>query len=338
MKWILYLLLLANAAFFAWQYQLREASRAASEAREVAGPAYVTRLVMLSEVGGGGVAAEPASSGAGGAGSAHSAQSGVPVSATPAAPGSDVANAVPNGTPVAAPAGLASPGVGLSAPEVASPVTPAVSVVAATSLSSVPAVDPPVSLAVPSPPPRAAEDAAPPPASVPPPAASPPAAVPVAEVSPPERRRCYSVGPLADDAPIDAVRAWLVQQGAQVQSRVEQRQEPRSFWVYIPPAASAVAARETADRLQADGVKDVMRMSAGAMANAISLGLYNRKAAADQRVAELKRAGYGAEVETRFKEVRESWLEATFEGVKDLPREAFRTAFPQLKAAGSSCR
>ena len=49
MKWILYLLVLANAAFFAWQYQLRAAVGAASEAREAARPAYVTRLVLLSE-------------------------------------------------------------------------------------------------------------------------------------------------------------------------------------------------------------------------------------------------------------------------------------------------
>ncbi|MCU0937016.1 MAG: hypothetical protein MUF66_13395, partial [Gammaproteobacteria bacterium] len=50
MKWLLYLLVLANAAFFAWQYQLREAARAATAAQQAAEPAYVTRLVMLSEV------------------------------------------------------------------------------------------------------------------------------------------------------------------------------------------------------------------------------------------------------------------------------------------------
>ncbi len=33
MKWILYLLVLANAAFFAWQYQLRVAVRASCSPR-----------------------------------------------------------------------------------------------------------------------------------------------------------------------------------------------------------------------------------------------------------------------------------------------------------------
>jgi hypothetical protein len=146
------------------------------------------------------------------------------------------------------------------------------------------------------------------------------------------------VGPLAEDTPLDAMRAWLAQQGGQVHSRIEQRQEPRSFWVFIPPAASAAAAKETFDRLQADGVKDLMRLGGGSLANGISVGLYNRRSAADQRVAELKRLGYTAEIEPRLKDVREGWLDVTFVGSKDLPRDAFRGAFPQAKVTAGACR
>lgn len=153
-----------------------------------------------------------------------------------------------------------------------------------------------------------------------------------------ETRRCYRVGPLVDDAPVDPVRTWLERHGGEVESRVEQRQEPRSFWVYLPPAPSPQAAREAVDRLQAEGVKDVMRVTAGAKVNAISLGLYNRRVAADQRVNELKRAGYAPEVETRFKEVRETWLDATFSGPTEPPQEVFRAAFPQVKVVDTDCR
>ncbi len=324
MKWLLYLLVLANAAFFAWQYQLREASRGMTDAREAAGPAYVTRLVMLSEAGRGGAPQGLAESAGDSPASTHAAE---PASAP--SPSAALA-AVQNGAQPPQPAGaVPSPDAGLPSQEPLAPAGRGAAGPATGAPSPEATLEPPTPLS--SPP---AEAVAHEPAAT----AAPATAAPVTEAPPPERHHCYSVGPLAEDTPADPVRAWLVQHGAQVQSRVEQRQEPRSFWVYIPPAASAAAARETADRLQADGVKDVMRMTAGTMANAISLGLYNRRAAADQRVAELKRAGYSAEVETRFKEVRETWLDATFEAPRDLPREGFRAAFPPLKAAQSGCR
>jgi hypothetical protein len=330
-KWLLYLLVLANAAFFAWQYQLREAARAATAAQQAAEPAYVTRLVMLSEVAGtadgtaGRVADAAPETGPAAVAEAPPAPPSAPpepVRQDPAASHSSAA--APTG--VAAPEPVPTPAVVAAAPvPQESGLAPVAEAAPAAPAVALPGRPPEPTPAAPAPSPAAGARAG---NGVP----GPPAEAAT------DRRRCYSVGPLAEDAPVDALRAWLQQQGAQVKSRVEQRQEPRSFWVYIPPAPSAAAARETADRLQADGVKDVMRMSAGAMANAISLGLYNRRAAADQRVAELKRGGYAAEVETRFKEVRETWLDAAFEGSRELPREGLRTAFPQLKATGATCR
>lgn len=353
MKWILYLLVLANAAFFAWQYQLRVAVRAASEAREAARPAYVTRLVLLSEA--------PERSGESGAPGTGQTAEERPTAASPAAAGLEAASpeaASPEAAgPVAARPAAASPAEepkpdgapGMrDVPAPVSPVavplpTPApvtASVLSAAAPPVVSAAAPPVvppAAPAPSLPPTGepagllrGETALDPAGRLP----APPAAT-VAEVA--EPRRCYRVGPLAEDAPVDPVRTWLAQHGGEVQSRVEQRQEPRSFWVYLPPAPSAQAAREAADRLQAEGVKDVMRVTAGAKTNAISLGLYNRRAAADQRVSELKRAGYAAEVETRHKEVRETWLDATFAGPKAPPREALRAAFPQVQVVDTDC-
>ena len=377
MKWILYLLVLANAAFFAWQYQLRVAVRAASEAREAARPAYVTRLVLLSEA--------PERSGESGAPGTGQTAEERPTAASPAAAGLEAASpeaASPEAAgPVAARPAAASPAEepkpdgapGMrDVPAPVSPVAVPLPTPAPVTASVLSAAAPPVGpAAAPSPGLAAAPSAepatAPPvvsaaaPPVVPPAAPAPslpptgepagllrgetaldpagrlpaPPAATVAEVA--EPRRCYRVGPLAEDAPVDPVRTWLAQHGGEVQSRVEQRQEPRSFWVYLPPAPSAQAAREAADRLQAEGVKDVMRVTAGAKANAISLGLYNRRAAADQRVSELKRAGYAAEVETRFKEVRETWLDATFAGPKAPPREALRAAFPQVQVVDTDC-
>ena len=359
MKWILYLLVLANAAFFAWQYQLRAAVRAASEAREAARPAYVTRLVLLSEAperGGepeapgvleraearpapASPAEEPKPDGVSGVREVPAPVSPVVDAGAPAAPRSagGAAAPAPAGEVLPPPAATSAPATPVEVSRVAaSPVTaplpaPApvtASVLAGPAPSVEPAAAPPVVPAAPaSSPPSTGESAGLPPGEAALDRAGPPAPAPtVTEVA--QTRRCYRVGPLAEDAPVDPVRTWLVQHGGEVESRVEQRQEPRSFWVHLPPAPSPQAAREAADRLQAEGVKDVMRVTAGAKANAISLGLYNRRAAADQRVSELKRAGYAAEVETRFKEVRETWLDATFSEPKEPPREVFRAAFP----------
>lgn len=366
MKWILYLLVLANAAFFAWQYQLRAAVRAASEAREAARPAYVTRLILLSEVperGGepeapgvmegaeGRVAAaspgeEPKPDGISGVWEPPAPVSPVVDAGVPAPPPSAEGAAVPAPAPgevlLPPPAAMSAPATPVEVSPVTAPL-PAPAPVTASVLSGSapdrePAVAPPpgVLALAPSLPPTG-ESADLPPAEVALEREGSPVPAPTgAEVG--ETRRCYRVGPLAEDAPVDPVRTWFVRHGGEVESRVEQRQEPRSFWVYLPPAPSPQAAREEVDRLQAEGIKDVMRVTAGAKVNAISLGLYNRRTAADQRVSELKRAGYAPEVETRFNEVRETWLDVTFLGPKEPPREVFRAAFPQVKVVDTDCR
>jgi hypothetical protein len=164
----------------------------------------------------------------------------------------------------------------------------------------------------------------------------------VAETPPPApvpapARRCYAVGPVADAAGAEAVRGWLTRQGGQAELRWADHQEPRSFWVYLPPAASAAAAQELAGRLSADGVSDTLRVTAGPKANAISLGLYNARARAERRAAELKQLGYAPEVEVRYRDVRTAWIDTAFEGDQDLPREALRRAFPQVGAEPAEC-
>ena len=59
MKWLIYLLVIANLTFFAWQYQKREATVARTADTASAEPAYVTRLLLLSEVGPAGAGGSP---------------------------------------------------------------------------------------------------------------------------------------------------------------------------------------------------------------------------------------------------------------------------------------
>jgi len=364
MRWVVALLVVANLAFFAWQYQEHERAAARREAPEEL--AYVSRLLLLSEApppSPPAVAAAPepapaiaeapaAASAAAEAGVAKAPRAEATAAKVPPAEG------LPAQAQVAEAAAARGPVVEPSAAEPTShddpfvqvplaepPVAQALPRPAASLEKPVPGAEPRPSAegtAAPEPPPVAA---ATPPATAPPapsavappaPAVAPPAPA-VAPAAPTPPRRCYTVGPLAEDGPAAAVRDWLTQRGASTELRWATRQEPRSFWVYLPPPGSAEESRGLAARLAQAGVTDVMRLPAGPQANAISLGLYIRRPAAEKRQAEVKRLGFDAQIEARTRDVREAWVSATYAPGAELPLAALRGAFPDTKVVARDC-
>jgi hypothetical protein len=158
-----------------------------------------------------------------------------------------------------------------------------------------------------------------------------------APAAPPASPRCYALGPLGAEEPAAALRNWLGQRGASAELRWTTRQEPRSFWVYLPPAESPEQARELTARLTEAGVKDIMRLPAGAKANAISLGLYLRRPDAERRLAEIKRLGYDPAIEVRHRDVPEAWVDVRYASGAELPSEALRGAFPDVRVEAADC-
>jgi len=77
-------------------------------------------------------------------------------------------------------------------------------------------------------------------------------------------------------------------------------QEPKGYWVLIPPMASRAEAVAEVDRIKAKGVDDVWRFNKGDMANAISLGLFARRSQAETHQSDLERKDIGAEVRPRY--------------------------------------
>lgn len=64
------------------------------------------------------------------------------------------------------------------------------------------------------------------------------------------------------------------------------------FWVYIPPLASAEAARKKAEELAGLGIDDFYPINNGSKwQNAVSLGVYSTREAGEKRLAMLKAAG-----------------------------------------------
>jgi hypothetical protein len=236
MKWLVYLLLLANVAFFAWEYHQR--SNAPPPPPQAVRPYdHVNRLLLFSE--------------------------------------SDVAR-----LPVRQPA---------PEPAVAAPEAPA--------------------------------EASPPAAET--------AVVPV--------RNCYSIGPLKDDAQVDAIRTWLVAMGGDPLLRVDERREPVRYWVYFPPLESREAATREAERMRSQGIDDVIAVFSGDMENAISLGVFSQRRSLERRLEELRGLGYEPLVLTRYGSEKAFWLDVSFEESSSLTQKELAARFPQAQLSEASC-
>ncbi len=331
MKWIIYLLVLLNVVFFTWSY--RAAGPTAAPAAGLAGPTPAADLPLVEEqrryrleepVPPIGPAPEP------------TVQSATPAAAVPA--GEQRRNGAGPAAPEAVSAGEDKPPARPAPPSVAAAaptVEPAAAGEQTARSATTPA--PEATVAAESTPSQSSETAVASTAGSPP-AAQAPAPPPAEAPSPPAVPRvCYTVGPLVEDRDLAPLEAWLKERKAAATSRESVAQEPRSYWVYLPPFSSVEAAREVLKKLQKDGITDFIRVMNGPMANAISLGLYSRSDSADKRMAYLHGKGYQPVVDLRYGEVRSHWLDVTVAGDKDLPAKAFAKAFPDAHLARAHC-
>lgn len=135
--------------------------------------------------------------------------------------------------------------------------------------------------------------------------------------------RCFTVGPFKDESAGSALVSWFEQQSAEVASRNETTRK-RLFWVYHEPLESAAAARATVQEMVGKGVQDLMLISGGDMANAISLGVFSTQEAVNRRLEEMRDQGYEPVVVPQYRDREELWLDvqSPFDELiarKDLP-------------------
>ena len=139
-------------------------------------------------------------------------------------------------------------------------------------------------------------------------AAEPPATEPPEEkpVKTPERW-CGAVGPFRSAR---QARAWLDSLSTQNGARLEQRPTwvEKSYWVYLPPQPTRAKAVALEQKLKAAGVTDLWRLRKGEMRNAISLGLYTRKDAAEKRLRNLQAKGFDARLKTTREQLPRYWI------------------------------
>ena len=165
----------------------------------------------------------------------------------------------------------------------------------------------------------------------------PPPVVAAAEEAQGVSESCYSIGPLKDDGPIDALRSWLVALGGNPALRVDERRELERYWLYFPPEESLEAAQKIVDRMGAQGIKDVIAVPKGDMANAISLGVFSQRESLERRLEELRGFGYEPVIMPRYRTEQASWFDVTFESGERLSPGELSDRFPNAELIETGC-
>ncbi|MEM7404910.1 MAG: SPOR domain-containing protein [Pseudomonadota bacterium] len=148
---------------------------------------------------------------------------------------------------------------------------------------------------------------------------------------------CYSVGPLTGQADREAVSAWLAALGAEAVLREDELRELARYWVHVPPLPTRAEAQQFVQRLSREGVSDMHVIRRGNMANAVSLGVYSRKAHLDRRVANLEKLGVQPKVTERYRTRRASWFDVVLPADTPLDEERLAGQFSQVESRQRPC-
>jgi len=120
---------------------------------------------------------------------------------------------------------------------------------------------------------------------------------------------CQSVGPFREPALADQIGRLLRDAGYQPQRREARAREQTGYWVYLPPMPRR-RAREIVADLDAHGMKDYY-IGKG---NFISLGIFRSRGKAAVRRRKVRRLGYDAILEPRYRNRKVYWLDMTTPG------------------------
>lgn len=198
----------------------------------------------------------------------------------------------------------------------------------------------------PAPTPIAAAPAAP----VPPPVVSPaptpapvvdaaPAAAPVVAAAPPPPPpdRCLRLVGFGDQLAAQRAQRRLQPQVEDAKLHVRTIRNIRNYWVYLPSAANRPAALETSRRLGEKGLTDYFVTTTGNNPNAISLGVFSTRANAERRQAQVKAAGFAAEIAERADETQIYDLDLRWRSAEPLDWARALPDFRGLRAEALNC-
>ena len=134
----------------------------------------------------------------------------------------------------------------------------------------------------------------------------------------PAENICQTLGPFLEKHDVTAVFALLARNGYRVNVRDGDTRVPAGYWVYLPAMEPGAARRIVAD-LDAHGMTDYYI----GKQNYISLGIFSGKDTAERRQQDVKRLGYDAIVDQRFRTRDVYWLDVDGRGTPLLGTEVW---------------
>lgn len=181
----------------------------------------------------------------------------------------------------------------------------------------------------------------------PPPSATVPATTTSAKTQPPaasERakpRACYSIGPflLVNDVS-NTAKVFEGADGIATQQRAAAERSQVGYWVYIPPLDSLQSARTVLRDLQKREIREVLIISEGEKANAISAGVYNVEAQAQERRDVISALGYLAEIDPLYRTQPQYWLDIELMKTQTIPAKLWQKVsrnFPNITRTEHPC-
>lgn len=128
---------------------------------------------------------------------------------------------------------------------------------------------------------------------------------------------CYSMGPFENRQQTKLVSETLASYGALTYTQKKREQVSSGYWVYLPAFKTWNDARAEVDKLEKQGMLDIFIMGRGKMKNAVSLGLFSNKNAANKRMGELKKLGVSPKVEVQYRTNDNYWIDIDVEKGKN---------------------
>ena len=123
-------------------------------------------------------------------------------------------------------------------------------------------------------------------------------------------QQCLEIGPFRSVKETLRASDWLAHAGIAYGMRTRMVKVPESFWVYLPPLPSHLAAVRMLRELDRKGIHSHIIVSQPGFDNAISLGLYNFPRNAHVRLAQLAEKGVHAREQVRYRSETRYWLDA----------------------------
>lgn len=139
--------------------------------------------------------------------------------------------------------------------------------------------------------------------------ASPARPAPTASATPAPAEACVSLGPFTTTVDMRTAMQKLSPHVARIQYREVEVSHSHGFWVYLPATATREAALDEARQLAAKGINDYYVVTAGDGQNTVSLGLFDDAANAQNRVAQVQKLGFPAQVKQRMDTEPAYWVD-----------------------------